>query len=1102
MRYFVRPGYSHLLVGCILLVLLLNQGSTGTDHMAGGRFSEVAFSAAIDRAAKLLDSEHADSALSLAWILMDQVTGGIPISNVELVRLHLLIGNGYCLRGLFDSSQVYIRKTIDLAAGNRSADSLMADAYCTLGHVHAAQDRLPEAIDCFRQALEIRVDMPKPDSTIVADIMYWLGMHLAWSEHHEEAESMFMESLRIREMVLGPYHMDVARSLSALTGLCLNLYEHDHALAYGHRALSIVEHSPERSDNAVAGVLNQLATIYRSQGQYDQAEPLYLRAMTIWNDQTTPDRLNVANCLRNLGALYESQGRYGEAEQCYHKALDMRIAELGTDNGAVAGALNCLGNLCCKQGRWEDAEGYYNEVMAIWERHGESNSLGAAKCLVSMAAVYQVREDWDNAERYARRALAIREAKLPPNHPDIADALYRLSSIFTSRRSFAEAEPLIRKMASILRESLGPHHPFVATGLISIARLYRGQGRDAEAENCLKQALAIREEVLGPRHPNVFIVQHELACLYAETDRIEQSLDLHRRSQRARDAFVSDVFYSSSESQKLRWIKKMPLIDSEFLMLAFGENDQDLAQAAMEMVLQGKSAVNEAVMAENRAAFRSEDASVVSALNERVSVCTEISNLALTDGDGGSPESRRERMLALYRRKDSLDTQLSRTCRVFDELAVRQRASVGDVAASLPPEAVLWEYVRLNPGESGYTAGVHSDNESARYIGMVLTGKGDVHMVDLGDAELLDSLIQKYLDQVNEAISKINSSTLAIMEKLLSNTSGELYGKVFVPLAERCRGFDEIFVCPDGLLNLLPFEALSMEGGMYVIEKYRLSYLSSGRDLIRFDRERHERINRALVMADPDFGASITPAPVPTDDNPSMVAFLEPVRGAIDCLEDGFPRLRFTRTESEAVVQTIRNKGSIMVEEKYGPEAVESVLKELTEAPGIVHVATHGFACGDHVGSAALNNPLLRSGLVLAGANRRSEDKYVNPRSADDGFLTAFEASGLNLLGTELVSLSACKTGAGEVVSGEGVFGLRRAFQHAGARSILMSLWNVPDRQTSLLMEGFYTRWLGGMNKRDALREAALEIISGSRAGRGCAHPILWGGFILVGDPQ
>jgi CHAT domain-containing protein len=122
--------------------------------------------------------------------------------------------------------------------------------------------------------------------------------------------------------------------------------------------------------------------------------------------------------------------------------------------------------------------------------------------------------------------------------------------------------------------------------------------------------------------------------------------------------------------------------------------------------------------------------------------------------------------------------------------------------------------------------------------------------------------------------------------------------------------------------------------------------------------------------------------------------------------------------------------------------------------------------------------------------------------NGEDGILTALEVSGLNLVGTELAVLSACESGVGEFVNGEGMFGLRRAFQHAGAETVIMSLWSVPDKETSQLMDGFYRRWLEGRSKREALRESAIELLKESRSKRGCGHPLLWGGFILAGNPN
>jgi len=209
-----------------------------------------------------------------------------------------------------------------------------------------------------------------------------------------------------------------------------------------------------------------------------------------------------------------------------------------------------------------------------------------------------------------------------------------------------------------------------------------------------------------------------------------------------------------------------------------------------------------------------------------------------------------------------------------------------------------------------------------------------------------------------------------------------------------------------------------------------------------------------------------------------------------------------TRQEGSAIAELLSQAGGLDVSYLESGEAREGTLKNLKQAPRILHVATHGYFCPE-ADRDALSNPLLRSGLVLAGANRtigRFDDDH--PNTEEDGILTALEASGLYLIGTELVVLSACQTGIGEVQSGEGVFGLRRAFQHAGARSLITSMFAIPDGSTVTLMERFYENWLSGQSKSTALRNASLSVLTERREKHESTHPLFWGGFILVGDPN
>jgi CHAT domain-containing protein len=306
---------------------------------------------------------------------------------------------------------------------------------------------------------------------------------------------------------------------------------------------------------------------------------------------------------------------------------------------------------------------------------------------------------------------------------------------------------------------------------------------------------------------------------------------------------------------------------------------------------------------------------------------------------------------------------------------------------------------------------------------------------------------------------------------------------------------------------MLPFGILLSPDGKYLVEKFGISYLSSGRDLLKFKKETQPG-EGALIVADPDFdyygktpAISQTKALVALQPSPPLY---EPARGAGGCLDVPFNRLRHSQDEAKSVENILKSEAHLRVDLYCDSKAQEEALKGLSQSPRILHIATHGYFCSDPKSNAGqmLENPLLRSGLALAGANRLMEKKRESIDPVEDGILTAMEASGLNLSGTELVTLSACETGVGEVKNGEGVYGLGRAFQHAGARTIVMSLWKVPDQETCELMSGFYRNWLSGQTKQEALRQSTLKVLNACRSKYGTAHPLLWGGFVMVGDPN
>jgi len=390
------------------------------------------------------------------------------------------------------------------------------------------------------------------------------------------------------------------------------------------------------------------------------------------------------------------------------------------------------------------------------------------------------------------------------------------------------------------------------------------------------------------------------------------------------------------------------------------------------------------------------------------------------------------------------------------------------VRSALPDGAALVEfavYRTFDPrAESNTTA-----YGAARYAAYIVTRR-DTRGVDLGPASVVDAAVASFRQALGDPQrTDVNRLARQVDAAVMQRVRG---------LAGSAR---HLLISPDGALNLIPFEALRDEQGRYALERYQISYLSSGRDLLRLQVPRQSR-SATLIVADPLFGD----ATVPGDAGAVAGAADRRSLTSVDDLASAyFAPLRGTALEAQRI-KALFPEATILARERATTRAVSQL-----KAPRVLHIATHGFFIQDP--KRRIANPLLRSGLALTGANLRSEQ---GTGVASDGILTALEATNLDLWGTKLVTLSACDTGIGEIKNGEGVFGLRRAFFLAGAETLVMSLWPVSDYVTRELMTDYYAGLKQGLGRGDALRRSQRAML----ARKGRQHPFYWASFIQAGE--
>jgi CHAT domain-containing protein len=299
------------------------------------------------------------------------------------------------------------------------------------------------------------------------------------------------------------------------------------------------------------------------------------------------------------------------------------------------------------------------------------------------------------------------------------------------------------------------------------------------------------------------------------------------------------------------------------------------------------------------------------------------------------------------------------------------------------------------------------------------------------------------------------------------------YDQYWAPIEKELAGKKTLFLSPDGVYNQLNINTLKKPDGQYVINRYEVTILGNSKDLIAIKSRK-----------------SLAPK-----KNATLLGF--PAYGG-----DGVAALPGTKVEIDGISKVLKASGyqvTLLTE----ASASESKLKGI-KAPVVLHIATHGYFLEDveKAGAAfgiqmenANENPLLRSGIILAGAAKTlSGVALPNLGSNDNGILTAYEAMNMDLEGTNLIVLSACETGLGEVKAGEGVYGLQRAFLVAGADALIMSLWKVDDTATQLLMKNFYTNWIKSGDKSKAFKQAQLQLMSKYK------EPYYWGAFMMMGQ--
>jgi tetratricopeptide (TPR) repeat protein len=985
----------------------------------------------------------------------------------------------------YNEAEPLFLKSLDVTKdilGEKSADYV--NLLMNLALFYQNQGKYKDAEPFYLKSIEIdkeTIGEKHPDYAIALN-----NLALLFREQGKfvEAEPLFINALEIRKEILGVKHPDYLTSLNNLARLYIDLGNYKEAETLFLKVLEIRKEISGEKDEDFLNTLNDLAVLYDVEAKYELAETLFLKTIEICKEIYGVKHSNYASALNSLALLYESQGKSSKAEPLMLESLKIRKENSGEKSVDYSISLSSLGGLYFKQGKYDKTEPLYLKSLEInKEILGEKHPYYAAS-LNNLALFYSEQGKYDNAIPLYVNSLEIKKENLGEEHPDYATSLNNLSILYLRQGKYTEAETLCLNALKIKKAILGENHPDYASSLNSLAFVYENQGKYIEAELLFLNVIEIIKKSLGENHPHYISSLSNLAELYRIMGLNEKALIYFEKFIKANKKKVIDDIPTLTEKDLIAYInfKKEQLFSTLSFLYDLPNQYLDLNVNNFE---------NELLL--NNLSLRNQDRIKISILKSGSKLLQDKYLQFIKN----KTEINKIRELPLEQQPSNYGILISETEMIEKDLAVESiifgnykkgtSISFNNIKSKLKKNEVVLDLVSFN---------YYPKNASDSIVYAAFIVKKDSKFpkfISLFEEKELEFLLSK---------NKTKQDSTRIDKQYSEKAISDLFLK---PLEKELEGISTIYLSPSGLGHQINFAALLVNNNQTLGNKYKLHILSSPAELIDYNSAKFEKGNNLELLLyggiDYDKVNSIPNTNIAKTENNGSQTELQTRSGIT-----GFGYLKGSKKEVDQISIKGTQSGfkTTLLNDRV---ATEESIKQLDgrTTPFILHLATHGFFFPDPVKEAPKNifelegkskiykasdDPMMRSGLLFSGANKYW-GKNIENTTTEDGILTASEISNLDLSACQLVVLSACETGLGEVKGSEGVFGLQRAFKMAGVKNIIMSLWKVPDAQTAELFDIFYSECFAGKTIHEAFQTAQTKM-------KEKYSPYYWAGFVLL----
>jgi CHAT domain-containing protein len=824
-------------------------------------------------------------------------------------------------------------------------------------------------------------------------------------------------------------------------------------------------------------------------GLYNEAIPLLQESLAISKKYFGEDMVYAFD-LHQLAEVYEYLGEYDKALPLYQKALPIQKKN-GGNNYYYPRTLSSIASLFTKLGQYDKAIHYFILSLEIKKDYFGEVSPEYTTTLNSYAKACLLKGDYKKALSLQMQSLQLNKKLFGETHPNIATGLYNLAALYYKQHNIQKAEEVCSQSLKMQKKIFGERHPDIATSYDLLGNIYEQMYHYNTALDYYQHAFETRKNIMTAAHPDYINSLYNLGRMYIKKGRIQEAAQLLMEADSTALLHIQQSYTTLSEEEKSVYLhnseEKFQYLPS--LLYLHKTRSPEIVNRVYSNTLVLKSMVLFHQQQVYNSIRKSGDSSALNLYNLWRFNKTLLGRQILL------PEENGILILTVW----MMLLQNGRTAITyfssFSSNTLYNAANIKEIVQQLSKDEAAIEFIRFRLFNNNWT-------DSIIYAALILLpGKNNAVFVPLFEEKLLKKIL-RFSKNTGEAA--INYLYPAIDKE--TAVSLELYRLVWQPLQPLLDSIYTVYYSPCGLLCKLSFAALHAGKGRMLADKYNLKQLLCTRSLA-LPQENKSNFTTASLWGNIDYNNAANSNENSLHGYDSVDSILFTPAYDISKLNKNYftgllPSLPGTKTETENIFLLLKEKDIACKLENKSAANEEQFKKMDGISPDLLHIATHGFFLPtvatiktnnyysyENNSFSLQQNPMLRSGLLMAGANAAWSGKTTHT-NAEDGVLTAYEIAQLDLSNTKLVTLSACETALGNIENNEGVYGLQRAFKMAGAKQVLMSLWKIPDKETSVLMLLFYSSLLKSNDPGTALRHAQLVM-------KEKYPPYYWAGFVL-----